>query len=96
MISVLLLIPSTSNIAFVLIFPFLPISYWGVVVVVFATIPFVTLIVRSSLIPLVQLLSQLLIALGKPLNCCGEDLHLSLQGIVGFLVSWLMVAIDRV
>jgi len=63
---------------------------------VFATVPFVTLIVRSSLIPLVQLLSQLLIALGKPLNCCGEDLHLSLQGIVGFLVSWLMVAIDRV
>lgn len=66
----------SSNVTFFLMFSFLPISRLEVVVILFFIFLFVTLVVGKSYIPLVQLLLQLLIVLGEPLDCRGEGLHL--------------------
>ena len=45
------------------------------------------LVIGTSFVPLVQLLLQLLIALGEPLDYSGEGLHLPFQGVEGVFRS---------
>lgn len=66
-----------SNVAFFLIFPLLSISRRGVAIVLL----FIVLFIMVSFVPLDQLLLQLLIAFGEPLNHGGEGLHLSFQDV---------------
>ena len=51
--------------------------------VLLIVVPFVALVFWASLLPLVQLLLQLLVALGKSFDCCRQGLHLSFQGVRG-------------
>ena len=60
---------------------FLVIVYRGMVIVMFAIALIVILMVQMLFVPLAQLSFQLMILLGKPLNHCGEGLHLPLQGV---------------
>ena len=87
-VSVLLSILPVGSVAFFLIFPFLPIPRREVVVVTLVIVPFVMLVIGMSFVPLVQLLLQLLIALGELLDCRGKGLHLPFRGVGGVFRSF--------
>ena len=97
-VSVFLPILAAWDVAFFLILLFLLVSCQKVTTILFLVVSFVVLIFEMSFVSLVYLLLQLLVALGESLNCCGQGLHLSLQGIRGGGVPCflLMVAIDHV
>ena len=80
---ILLLILPIGGIAFFLIFPFILIPRREVAIIVLVIVPFVMLVVGTLFVPLVQLLLQLLIALGEPLDCHDEGLHFPFQGVGG-------------
>jgi len=82
-VSVLWLVSSAGDIAFFLIFPLLTVLRQEMTTILLIVVPFVTLVFGTSLVPLVQLLIQLLVALAKPFNCYCQGLHLPFQGVGG-------------
>ena len=82
-ISVLQSILSARDVTFFLILPLLTIPHREMTTILLIVVPFVALVFWASLLPLVQLLLQLLVALGKSFDCCRQGLHLSFQGVRG-------------
>ena len=70
-VHILLPLLLAGDVALFLVFPFPLVSHWEVTIVLLFVVPFVLLIAETLLIPLIQLLLQLLVVLGEPLNHCG-------------------------
>ena len=85
----------TDDVAFLLVVPFLVIIRQGTIVIALVPILCVIMVVQFLLIPLLQLLFQLVVPLSESFNCYSKGLYLPLQ-CIRRVVSWLVVAIDRV
>lgn len=88
-VSVLWSILPIWDIAFFLIFLLLTVPHREMTTILLVIVPFVTLVFGMSLVPLVHLLLQLLVALGKTFDCCYQGLNLPLQGVGG--IPYLLV-----
>ena len=77
----ILLVPSTNDISFLLVIPFLVMIRQGTIVAAFIPILSVIIIIRLLIVPLLQLSFQLVVSLSESFNCCGKGLHLPLQCI---------------
>ena len=77
----ILLVPSTNDISFLLVIPFLVMIRQGTIVAAFVPILSVIIIIRLLIVPLLQLSFQLMVSLSESFNYCGKGLHLPLQCI---------------
>ena len=79
--SILQIVPSTRDVALVLVFLLLSAPCGQVTTILLVVISLVAWAFLASLVLLVQLLLQLLVALGELLYYCSQGLHLSFQGV---------------
>ena len=70
-------VSSCQSFVFFLVVPSLPISQQVMAIILLFIVPLVMLVVWTSFVPLVQLLLQLLIALGESFDCRDEGLRSS-------------------